>query len=135
MNELEPQLSKVIEIRGDQLDHQLSYCLLNLRKPCDPWKTIETGIKGQNSFDAMPFHDGQMQCISRGKPLPTQNNFFGAFCGCKIDGKYLIDDAEQRVKRSLNRIATVDRNVTVQNLLQYFRIGDQTLPFRDEPFK
>jgi len=80
----------------------------------------------------MLLHYAEMYGIARGKALVTEYDRFGALDGDTLDGKYLINDAKQGVKRRLNCIATVDGNVPMENFLQNFGVGDQSLSLADQ---
>lgn len=57
----------------------------------------------------MLFHHGEMHGVSRGEAPITKDNRLGALDNGTVDRQHLVDDAEQGIKRRLNRIAAVDR--------------------------
>ena len=98
-------------------------------------KIIKTGIKSQYPLDSVLLHHCDMQRVAGRQPWMAKYDRFGAFNCRHFDGKHLIDDAEQRVKRALNAIATVDCHIAMQYFLQHFSVGDQARAFADEPLK
>ena len=50
----------------------------------------------------------------------------------RIDRQHLIRDAQQSIKRWLNRVAAVDRNIAMKNFLQHLGVGHQALAVADE---
>jgi hypothetical protein len=54
-----------------------------------------------------------MHGVSRGEARMTKDNLFGALDHGAGDSQHLIDDAEQAIKRRLNCIAAVDRNLAM----------------------
>src|ERR1039458_581181 len=92
------------------------------------WKTIEPGIKCQNSFYAVMFHDGEMHGVARGKLTVAQHNVFGALRNGSIHWQHFVAHSKQRTERRLNRLAAVNCDVAMQDLLKHLGIGNQTLP-------
>lgn len=75
----------------------------------------------------MLFHHSQMHGVASGNTRVPKNDIFGLLhCGT-IDGQYFVNDSEQGIKSWLNGVAAIHSNITVQNLLQDFSVGDQAL--------
>ena len=104
------------------------------RQANDSGETIEASIKAQYSLDAMDLHHGKMYCISRRQPSLTEHDLLGSLGRSSVHWEYLIDHTQQRIKRRLNRVPPLDGNVTVQNLLQHFSVGDETFPIAHQFF-
>jgi len=65
----------------------------------------------------------------------SHDNLFRAL-GIGLTNRYhLIDNAEQGVERRLDRIATIDGHVAVQNLLKYFCVRNQAVAIADQFFE
>ena len=80
----------------------------------------------------MPLHDGEMYGVAGGKANAAEDDLFCAFGGGPVDGKDIIHHAEKRVECKLNIVAAVDGGVTVQDLLENFRVCDEPLAFADQ---
>jgi hypothetical protein len=52
-----------------------------------------------------------------------------------INREHLVSNTKQRIERALDRVTTVNRDMTVQDLLQHFRIGNQGLAVADQSFE
>jgi hypothetical protein len=65
----------------------------------------------------------------------SKDDLLRALCCHAINREHLIDDSEQSIEGRLDRIATVDSDVAVQDLLKHIRIGDETLAFADQLFE
>jgi hypothetical protein len=98
-----------------------------LRDSCDARKAIKACIETEDSVDPVFLHDGQMHSVTCGQARMTEDNPFRAIHDGSIDGKNVIDDPEQGIKRWLNGVTAVDGYVAVQDLLEDFRIRDQSL--------
>lgn len=75
----------------------------------------------------MDLHNSEVDRVSRRQPSMTQDDLLGTVHYRLIDPKYFVDDSQQGIERWLNGIRTLDRNVTVKDFLQHFRIGYQPL--------
>jgi hypothetical protein len=76
-----------------------------------------------------------MNGVASREATVAQDNLFCALGGGTVDGEDLIHDAQYGVERKLNVVTTVDRSVTVQNLLENFSIRDQALALAHEAFQ
>ncbi len=80
----------------------------------------------------MLLHDRKVQGIARRESPVTKDDLLGTLEDGVVDGQYLIDYAKQGIKCRLNGIAAVNRNVAMQDLLQYLGIGNQALALAEE---
>ena len=71
-------------------------------------------------------HDSQMYGVTGGQVRVTEDNPLRALQDGATDSQYVVDDTEQSIKCWLNGVTAIDGNVTVQNLLEDFGIGDET---------
>jgi hypothetical protein len=58
-----------------------------------------------------------------------------AFDGLEIHSEDLVDDLEQHLETRLDRIASIDGDIAVKNLLQDLGIGDEPSFFGDGTFE
>jgi hypothetical protein len=80
-------------------------------------------------------HDREMYGITRRQlPIP-QDNLFRALCDRPINRQHLIHYAKQSVERGLDCVATVDSDVTVQDLLENLGVRNQTPALADHFFE
>ena len=90
-------------------------------------EAVETVIETQDAFNFSVLHDGEMERISSRQPFGSEDNLLRTLSVTPFDRKYFVDDAENRVERRLNRIAPMDRNVTMDNFLQHLGVRDKAL--------
>ncbi len=64
--------------------------------------------------------------------LVFQHDLLGPLHRPAIDWQHLIRDAQQRIKRWLNRVAALDGNIAMKNFLQHLGVGHQALAVADE---
>jgi len=62
----------------------------------------------------------------------AENNLLGALDGGLVDRKNLIRDSQQCIERGLNEISAANGDITMNNLLENFRVCDQTLAITDQ---
>src|SRR5271168_1140958 len=62
----------------------------------------------------------------------AHDNFFCSFCCSLIDGKHLVRNSQQSVKRRLDGVPAVDRNVAVQYLLKHLCVRDENFMVADQ---
>jgi hypothetical protein len=75
----------------------------------------------------MMFHDSEMDGVtSRKLPVP-ENNLFRALGNSPINCQHLIDNSEEGIECWLDGIATVNCNISMQDLLKHFGICNQAL--------
>ena len=75
----------------------------------------------------MLLHNSQMHGITRRDAAVTEHNLLGAFCNGPVHWQYLIDNAKRSVECRLDGIATIDRHVAMQYLLQHLCVCDEAL--------
>jgi hypothetical protein len=86
-------------------------------------------------LDSVMLHDREMYGITRRHlPIP-QDNLFRALCDRPINRQHLIHYAKQSVERGLDCVATVDSDVTVQDLLENLGVRNQTPALADRFFE
>jgi len=105
------------------------------RQARDSREPIKSFVEGQYSLDAVLFHHCQMYGIAcRQSPVP-KNNLFGALYYIPVNGENFIDGLEYCVEGRLDIMTAIDSAVTMQNLLQDFRICDQALALAQQLFQ
>jgi hypothetical protein len=88
-------------------------------------------IETEDLVDAVLAHHGEVDSVTRGE-LGVANDDFSSLVGnLQIHGHYVIHHLEQDIETRLDRIATVDGDVAVEDLLQDLDIRDQPAPFGD----
>jgi len=106
-----------------------------LRQSRDSRKTVEAGVKAQDSFDPVLLHDCEVYGVPRGYVAMSEDDLLGALRGRLIDRQNLIHDAEQSRVGGLNCIPAVDSDVAVQYLLQDLGVGNEALAIAHQPFE
>ena len=70
-------------------------------------------------------HDRDMQRVTGRECRGPEHDVARAVQRFHRDRENLVDDAEESVERRLNRVAPVNRDVPMQDLLQHFHVDDQ----------
>jgi len=70
-------------------------------------------------------HDREVYGVASGEFRRSEDDLPGALHIGRSDGKHLIDNAEQRVERRLDRVAPLDRDVPMEDLLQNLGVGHE----------
>lgn len=99
----------------------------------DPDDSIERGIEAEHTIDVAPLHDRDMDRITCREPGRRREQATRPPDVDRLDRMNHIDDAEERIERRLYGLASVDRNVPVEDLLEDLRIGGQRLVINDRP--
>jgi len=71
-------------------------------------------------------HDGEVYGVPSGEVEGTEDNLPGALHVGRSDGEHFIDNAEQRIERRLNPVAPLNGDISMEDLLQDFRVGYET---------
>jgi hypothetical protein len=82
----------------------------------------------------MLFHDGYVQSVAGGHLWTSHEDVLGPICRGGINGLYLIDNSKQGIECGLDCVATVDRDVTVQDFLEHLGVCNQAFAIADEFF-
>lgn len=98
-------------------------------------EAVKAGVEGQNSLDAMLFHDRKMNRISRGEAMVAEDDLLCAFGSRTVDRQDIVHNAKKRVECKLDIVTTIDGGVTVQDLLEDFRVCDQSLTLAHKPLQ
>jgi hypothetical protein len=96
-------------------------------QPRNSREGVETGIEAHDFANAVLLHYGEVNRIAGRDSLISKDNPFGPFHDSMIDRQDFIDDFQQGIECRLNGIETFDGLISMQNFLQNFGIGDQSL--------
>ncbi len=83
----------------------------------------------------MPLHHREMKRISSRQTRFSKDDLLGPFEVRKFYGEDFVGDAQERVEGGLNRIAPIDGDVSVQDLLERLDVGDETFSFSKTSFQ
>ena len=72
----------------------------------------------------MASHDGQVHSVARGETLIGKNNLFCALDISSINREDLVHCVQECVEGGLDVVASINCDVSVQDLLQHFCVGD-----------
>lgn len=103
--------------------------------PLDAGVSIEPRVEAHDLRHAVVLHRCHVYRVSRGELGPTEEDRLRPLDGLKINGKNLIDKAEQRIEGRLDGVAAADGHVAMQDLLEHLGVGNQALPFGDGPLE
>ncbi len=95
----------------------------------DAGKTVEAGIKSHDPADSAPLHDGKVNGVARRQALVAQNYLLRALDKRLLDWQDIIHDSQKRIECGLDGIPTAYGSITMEYLLEDFRIGDQSFSF------
>ena len=100
--------------------------------PLNPRPSVEISVKAQNRSNTVVLHDRNV----RGVPGRQERTILGDLPRTQdygfLNGNHLVDDVQGNVERRSDGFAPVNSRVTVENLLQYLSISDETLPRSDQ---
>lgn len=131
VEQLEPIL-ELVEFVGGVGDPTVRTSACSAADALDARQAVEAVVEAEDAGDAMFRHHRGMDRIAGRELCARQHDRLGAFHDRGIDGQDVVHDAEQDVQRRLNGVATIHRDVAVENLLQHLGVGHQAFPFRDE---
>jgi hypothetical protein len=83
----------------------------------------------------MTLHHRQMKRIPRGQARITQHDSLCPFEVGQLNREDLIDDSQECIEGRLDRVAAVDGDVPVKDLLERFDVRNETLSFGKAPFQ
>ena len=106
-----------------------------LRDSRDPWKAVKPRIEAHDPGDTLALHNGQVQRVPGGQTRVAQHDSLGPLDVGKLHSENFIDDTQERIEGGLNRVAPVDGNVTVENLLEHLDVCDEALRVREQLFQ
>lgn len=97
----------------------------------DSREIVESSVEAHDAVNAMSFHDCEVKRVARGQPTASQDDRFRPVDSTGVDGKHFVDDSQQRVEGGLDRIAPIDGDVAVKDLLQHLGVGHESCPLGD----
>jgi len=83
----------------------------------------------------MLLHDGQVNAVASGEAAVSQDNLFGTFGNCPVNGKHFIHNIQKGIKSKLNVMMPIDGRIPMQNLLQDLGVRNQALTLAHELFQ
>jgi hypothetical protein len=92
-------------------------------------------VEAQDVLDAVLAHDSYVNGISRVQIRMADDDVPSPFDDLEVHRQHVIDNLEQHVEAWLDRIAAINRYVTVKDLLQNLGIGDEPAFFGDRSFE
>lgn len=101
----------------------------------DPLETrppVEITVEAQNRSNAVAFHDCNVHGIAGRQQRTVLSDFPGTKDIGSFDGKHFIDNVQRDLERWSNGVPPVNSRITMENLLQDFRVSDQPLPRRNQ---
>jgi hypothetical protein len=102
------------------------------RDPRDSRKAVETRVETENPRDLPALHDRQVKRVAGRQLRAPQHNPPGALDVRELHGEDLVSDSQKRVEGGLDRVAPADGDVTMKDLLEDLRVGDETLLLRKD---
>jgi hypothetical protein len=106
-----------------------------LRQTDNTRERVKSRVETHDLADSILFHYRQVYSVaSRQLPI-SQNNLFRTFHRPTVHTQHLIDNSEQGIESGLDCVATINRNIAVQDLLQHFGVGHQSLSVGNQFFK
>ena len=101
----------------------------------DARKTVEMAVEAEDVLDSVLAHDSYVNGITRRQIRMTDDDVPCPFDDLEVHRQHVIDDLEQHLEAWLDRIAAIDRHVTVKDFLENLGIGDKPAFFGDRPFE
>jgi hypothetical protein len=72
----------------------------------------------------MAFHHGQVHGVARGETLIGKDNLFCALDNSSVNREDLVHCVQECVEGGLDVVASINCDVSVQDFLQHFCVGD-----------
>jgi hypothetical protein len=72
----------------------------------------------------MAFHHGQVHGVARRETLIGKDNLFCALDNSSVNREDLVDCVQECVEGGLDVVASINCDVSVQDFLQHFCVGD-----------
>src|SRR5579859_2184399 len=121
--------------RGDRRGIVRYVTQMQSRKTGYAWKPVKPRIKGEYPLDSVFFHDGEMHCVTRRQFSMAEDNLLCPLRSPQINREHLVDNSQDGIESRLDRVATINDYVAMQDLLKDFHIRDETLAFTDQLFQ
>jgi hypothetical protein len=107
----------------------------SLRQAGNTRERVKSSVETQDLSDPILFHNGEMYSVtSRQLPI-SKNNLFCTFHCDTVHTQHFIDDSKQGIESRLDCVAAIYRHIAVQDLLQRFGIGHESLSAGNQLFK
>ena len=107
----------------------------SLRQAGNTRDRVKSSVETQDLSDPILFHNGEMYSVtSRQLPI-SKNNLFCTFHCDTVHTQHFIDDSKQGIESRLDCVAAIYRHIAVQDLLQRFGIGHESLSAGNQLFK
>lgn len=101
---------------------------------CDTREGVESRVKRENLRYAVLLHYCQMHRITCGESVVGEYNLLRPLHRGSIHGQDVVNAIQQSVERWLDVLTTVNREVAMQDFLQYLCVCDESLPLTHELF-
>ncbi len=96
-----------------------------LRQSSNGGPKVEVFITGQDAFDIVTVHHGNVEAISPGQATLLMRDLSGSLHFHSCYGKDLRSELVEQRKAVIDSSPPIDRNVSVDNFLENFRAGDK----------
>ena len=87
--------------------------------------SVEASVEAQDTANRMLLHNCKVQCVASRKPSRSEDDRFCTLRGDQVDRQYLVNDSQYGVECRLDSVATVDRNITMQDLVKDFCVRNE----------
>jgi len=101
----------------------------------DPRSCIESRVETHYLVHTMALHDRNVKCITGGNAPHAPKYGLCGFDICRFNGEDFVDDSEERIECGLHRVAAVDCDIAMENLLEDFGVSHQPFLARDRAFE
>jgi len=112
--------------RHIELGHRLS-----ARQTLDSRDSVKTAIEAHDPVDSVPFHDRDVNGITRGQAPSRLEQAARSLDLSPLDGQHLVDDVKHRGEGRRDRLPSADRDVAMEDLLEHLCIGHQSVAGHD----
>lgn len=109
--------------------------LASAADPLDPGHAVEAAVEAQDPLHAAACHDGDVEGVAGREARSAREDLCRLLDVRALDGKDLVDDSEKGVESRPDGVATVDRDVAVEDLLQDLGARHEPIAARDGLFE
>jgi hypothetical protein len=105
------------------------------RDPRQAGDPVESRVEAEDARDLAPLHDGHVQRVPRGHIAGSGEDRLRLLDVGDLDRKDLVHDPQDGVEGGLNRVASADRDITMEDFLEDLRARDETFLVGEQAFE
>jgi len=96
--------------------------------PLNTRPAVEITVEAQNRSNAVALHDSNMEGVAGRHQRAILGDLPGTQNLRLPDGDHFVDDIQRNLQGWSDRFSFFNSRITMENLLQHFSVGNETLP-------